>query len=366
VSSGAWFLQFRQRHHAAFDVSFFFGGFAFDALLLRRIDDRAVLLQQGAYLALACLLFTWDHVLRTRGVEPGGWWGKVASMRVSVLHFFLGTLLNAFLVFYFRASASLFSFLFVAGLAVAIIVNELPRFRQKGPQLRLLLISFSVTSYLAYLLPVLWGELETWHYFTAVGLGALAALTLWAGAAMLAPSAGWRPWSSLLPAVGLQAMLVALYWSGVTPPVPLSLKELGIYASVTPHRTEKGALHYTLEYQPGPRWQLWQLEHERFVGPEGARVWAFTRVFAPSHFHDRVAFQWEQEDAQRGWVALGPPFLAELTGGNEQGFRTFSYLTVERPAHYRVRVLTEDGREIGNKTFTFVAGAAPVSRTRED
>ena len=165
---------------------------------------------------------------------------------------------------------------------------------------------------------------------------------------------------------GLQAMLTGLYWAGVTPPVPLSLKELAIYANVTPHRTDAGALHYTLDYQPGPRWNLWDREDERFVAPEGSRVWAFTRVFAPSHFKDQVAFQWEREDPQKGWVPLGAPFLTDLAGGNEHGFRTFSYLTVERPAHYRVRVLTDDGREIGFKAFTYVPGELPPIHTRED
>jgi MFS family permease len=360
------FLQFRQRHHAAFDVVFFLGGFAFDAFVLRRIDDRAVLIQQGAYLVVGTALFLVDHVLRTRGVEPAGRWGQVASMRVPVLHFFLGTLLNAFLVFYFRASASLFSFLFIAGLALAIIVNELPWFRREGSAMRLLLISFSVTSYLAYLIPVLWGQLERWHYFSAVGIGTVAAVTLWLVCTLWAPSSAWRPRRTLLPVFALQALLGLLYWAGVTPPVPLALQELAIYANVTPHRTDGGALHYTLEYQPGPRWRLWERENERFVAPAGSRVWAFTRVFAPSHFRDEVSFQWEREDPRAGWLPLGAPFVTELTGGNEQGFRTFSYLTVERPARYRVRVLTDDGREIGFKDFTYVPGELPESQLRED
>jgi MFS family permease len=365
VSRAASFLEFRQRHHTAFDLVFFVAGFSFDALVLRRIDDRMVLVQQGVYLLLAALLFVLDHVLRVRGVEPPGRWGQAASMRLPVLHFLLGTLLNAFLVFYFRASATLFSFLFLVGLGAAIVFNELPRFRREGSAMRLGLLSFSLTSYLAYLLPMIWGELERWHYFSAVGAGAAGAAALWAACALWAPAPTWRPRGTLLPALGLQALLAGLYWAGVTPPVPLSLQELAIYADVTPHHSERG-LHYTLVYEPGPRWKVWDREDERFVAPEGSRVWAFTRVFAPTRFHDQVAFQWEREDPQAGWLPLGTPFVTELTGGNETGFRTFSYLTVERPARYRVRVLTDEGREIGFKTFTYVAGELPELATRED
>jgi hypothetical protein len=366
VSGTPWFLALHRRHQPAFDVAFFLGGFAFDALLLRRIDDGRVLVQQGVYLALACLVFLWDHVLRSRGVEPSGRWARVASMRVPVLHFFLGTLLNAFLVFYFRASASLFSFLFTAALAVGILVNELPRFRQQGQPLRLLLISFSVTSYLAYVIPMAWGELERWHYFSAVAAGSLAAVLLWAGTTLLAPHPGWRVGNSLVPAMALQAVLSLAYWSGAIPPVPLSLKELSLNTSVEPRRTERG-LHYALQYQPAPvaRW-FWPGEDETFVGPEGAKVWAFARVFAPTRFKEQVEFHWDFEDARKRWVPAGQPYLASLEGGNETGYRTFAYLTLGPPGRYRVRVLTEDGREIGSRTFRHVQAPPPASLSRED
>ena len=102
---GARFKAFKEKHHLAFEVSFFFAGFLFDVVLLHRIDSTPLLIHQGAYLVLSALLIFWDHRLHVAGKEPEGFLGKVASYRLWVMHFFLGTLLNAFMVFYFRASS---------------------------------------------------------------------------------------------------------------------------------------------------------------------------------------------------------------------------------------------------------------------
>src|SRR5437868_5965806 len=44
------------------------------------------------------------------------------------MRFFLGTLLIAFMVFYFKASSGFSSFPFITALVVVLIVNELPQF----------------------------------------------------------------------------------------------------------------------------------------------------------------------------------------------------------------------------------------------
>jgi hypothetical protein len=359
------FGSFRQRYQVALDVLFFFAGFGFDVALLRRIDNTPLLVHQGIYLALAAGLILWDHELHVQGGEPGGLLGKLASVRLWALHFFLGTLLNAFLIFYFRASSGVSAFAFLVALAVVVVVNEAPRFRDRGPIVRVLLLSFSVTTYLAYLLPVVWGELRTWQYAVAVVMGAGATFALWRLSARLTHDPQWTFGRAVTPGLFLQGALLGLYLVGVIPPVPLSLRHIGIYSSVTPHKVD-GRPHYTLEFQPAPAWQLWRLEDEVFVSPAGARAWAFVRIFAPARFRDEVAFAWEYDDADRGWTSRGSPFTTVLSGGNEEGYRTFAFATMGRPGRYRVRVLTTDGREIGRKSFTYVEGVPSTRRTQED
>lgn len=362
---GQRFSHFKHRYHLAFEVTFFFAGFLFDVVLLHRIDSTPLLVHQGIYLGLSSLLIFWDHRIQHAGAEPGGLVGKLASYRLWAMHFFLGTLLNAFMVFYFRASSGLLSFLFLIALAVIIVANELPRFRAQGPIVRVMLLSFAVTSYLAYLIPVLHGELRSWQYILAAIVGSAATFVLWKVFTYFTKDPRWTFRRAVAPGLMLQSALLAMYLAGVIPPVPLSLKHIAIYTSVTPHPSERG-MHYSLEYQPAPKWQLWRMEDDELVGEPGMKAWAFVRIFAPAKFRDLVGFQWEFDDPDRGWVKRGEPFNTRLSGGNEEGYRTFSYSTMSRPGKYRVRVLTEDGREIGRKTFAFVEGPAPAPHLEED
>jgi hypothetical protein len=178
-SPGAVVEPVRRPSSIAVDLTFFFGGFAFDVALLRRIDSIPLLIHQGLYLLLAAMLLLWDHRLHFEGRVPPGLLGRLAPFRLWGLHFLLGTLLNAFMVFYFRASSGLWAFIFLAVLAATIVINEAPRFRARGPIVPVLLLSFSVTSYFAYLLPVVWGELSKWQYGAAVAMGSGATLGLW-------------------------------------------------------------------------------------------------------------------------------------------------------------------------------------------
>lgn len=363
----ARFKAFKERNHIAFEVAFFFAGFLFDVVLLHRIDSTPLLIHQGTYLVLSSALIFWDHRILVSGVEPTGFIiGKLAGIRLWVMHFFLGTLLNAFMVFYFRASSGLLSFLFLIALSVIIVLNELPQFRQRGPVVRLMLLSFATTSFLAYLLPVIWGKLESWQYIVAVFVGSAFTWALWKIFAYFTHDPTWTFRRAVLPGLILQGVLLVLYLVDVIPPVPLSLKEIGVYSQVTPIKNEHGGREYELTYQPAAAWQLWRHESETFVSPAGSKAFVFVKIFAPTRFHDRVRFAWDYDDPKNGWTARGSPYATTLSGGNEEGFRTFATSTMGRAGRYRVRVLTMDGREIGRKTFDYEEGEAPVTSTRVD
>ncbi len=360
------FKAFKERHHIAFEVSFFFAGFLFDVVLLHRIDSTPLLIHQGLYLVLSSALIFWDHRLSVAGKEPEGFVGKLASYRLWVMHFFLGTLLNAFMVFYFRASSGVLAFLFLVGLSVIIVANELPRFRAQGPIVRVMLLSFSMTSYLAYLLPVLWGQLLSWQYVLSVVLGSAGTYGLWKLFVRFTHDPNWTLKRAVVPGLVMQAVLLLLYLVGAIPPVPLSLKHIGIYTAVNPVKDAEGHRHYELTYQPAPGWQFWMKQHDTYVGAAGSKAYAFVRIFAPTKFHDQVRFAWDYDDPSKGWTARGSPYATGLSGGGEEGFRTFAFSTMQKPGKYRVRVLTMDDREIGRETFTFEEGEPPTSEAETD
>lgn len=397
--TGPWarFKAFKEKNHIAFEVAFFFAGFLFDVVLLHRIDSTPLLIHQGVYLVLSSLLIFVDHRLHVAGKEPEGLLGRIASFRLWVMHFFLGTLLNAFMVFYFRASSGLLSFIFLLALAGLIVANELPRFRQQGPIVRIAMLSFATTSFLAYLLPVIAGKLAPWQYYLSIVIGSAVTFGLWKVFTRFNKDPNWTFRRAVVPGLVVQGALFVFYLFGAIPPVPLSLKHIDVYAGITPEKSEKG-MHYGLSYQPAPAWQFWRKRAAEYIAaPTGVclkrkeryapteipcenddpckpagnlcsakKAWVFVRVFAPARFHDTVKFAWEMDDPKKGWTDRGAPYPAFLSGGNEEGFRTFAYTSISEATSYRVRVLTDDDREIGRLTFDARVGEQPAPELETD
>lgn len=344
------FAVFREKYHLAIEVAFFFAGFLFDVLLLHRIDSLPLLIHQGTYLVLTAGLVFVDFQLHARGKEPGGFWGKVASYRLWVMHFFLGTLLNAFIVFYFRSSSGVMATIFLVALVALIVLNELPRFRERGPVVRVALLSFCITSYLAYLIPVVWGVLRSWQYYLSLALGAACTVGLWKIFTRFGHDPTWTFRRAVAPGLALQAFLFIAYLGDAIPPVPLSLKSIAMYNEVIPERDGQER-HYRLRYVAPPAWKVWASVPSDLLLAPGEKAWVFVRIFAPARFQDSVAFAWDFDDPKQGWVAWGKPFSTRLSGGSEKGYRTYAYTSPSRAGTYRVRVLTADEREIGRKTF---------------
>jgi len=328
-------------------LAFFAAGFVFDAFMVRRIDEAPILIQQGLYLCvsgvLLATLVAWQH----RAPQLPRLLGWLPRWAAPVLHFMLGTLLNAYALFYVKGGSGLAAVIFFVVISTLLVVNELPSVRRLGPVVLYGLYSFCLTSYFAYLYPVLIGRIRWWMFVLAVASSALP-LALVAG--FHHKRTGDRRQvvrHALMPALGVQALLLALYAFGLIPPVPLSLMEIGIYHDVT--RTNGGS--YRVTYETPPWYRFWADDETDFRGRSGERVYTFFRVFAPRGFRDEIRVAWLFRQAGHGWTAAGDVPIA-VTGGREGGFAGFAYKQNWRPGDWRVTVETFDGREIGRRSFT--------------
>ena len=334
---------FRARHARGEIALFFFGGFLWDVFTLGRIDNAATLIQQGVYLVLLGGLLLLEQRWG-QGETPPRAIARVHRFSEDALHFLFGSLLSSYTLFFFKSASSLTSLVFLAVLFGLLLANELPRFRRRGPVVRIALYSLCVTFYLAYLLPVLLGFLSTWLFVLAVGAGAgaIALLMRWV--------ARWRgrreAWRRVaLPGFGMQALLLGLNFVGAIPPVPLAVQDIGIY-----HAVERVGGEYRLLHLQ-PSWKLWHRGDQDFAARSGDRIYCFVRIFAPTRFHDRVFLRWSYEDPRRGWVVHDAIPLT-ISGGREEGFRGYAFKANYQPGRWRVGVETQDGRELGRINLT--------------
>src|SRR5215471_14910304 len=224
---------FRQRHHYAEHLIFFGGGFAFDSVMIRRIDDALVLIQQGAYLIVVGVVLAGLVIWNEKTPALPDRWKWLPNVSGPLVHFMLGTLLNAYALFYFKSASGWSAALFVVVIAALLLVNELPMFRRLGPVVLYALYSFCLTSYFAYLYPVLLGRMRWWMFPLAIATSMIPLLLL-SRLHFRVTASRWRVLrQALLPSFGAQALLVVLFLLGFLPPVPLSLLEIGIYHDVT-------------------------------------------------------------------------------------------------------------------------------------
>ena len=135
-----------------------------------------------------------------------------------------------------------------------------------------------------------------------------------------------------------------LYFTKVLPPVPLSIKHIGIYHGVT--RVDGG---YQLEMRR-PEWRFWESGDQTFEAAPGDKLYCFIQVFSPARFHDELKVRWRYRDPRSGWTK-GDAIPLGVSGGREDGFRGFTTKANYSPGSWRVGVETSDGREIGRISF---------------
>jgi hypothetical protein len=338
---------FRARHAREESIAFFIGGFLFDAVMVGRIDEAPMLLQQAAYLVVTGLLLGAMLRFEILKREPPRWLKLPWRYVEHAMHFMLGTLLNAFSLFYVKSGSGLTAVLFLVLISLLLLVNEHPRFHRLGPVVLFGLYSFSLTSYLAYLLPVLLGFLRPWMFFLASALSLVPIVLLARMMARWGEDRRRALRQALGPAIGVQALLLGLFVAHLVPPVPLSVRSLGVW-----HRVEREGTEFKLSRLPRKRWEEpWRTDEQVFLARPGDRVFVFTRVFAPHNFRDQVRVRWARwEPARREWTQSDAIPL-RIVGGREEGFGGYAYKQNWSPGEWRVAVETEDGREIGRTRF---------------
>lgn len=160
--------SFRKKYPKQELLLFFLLGFLFDVLTIDRIDDITLLLQQASYLVVLTFFLMGERRFELGLLKIPQSLIRVWAFKQDIIHFLFGSLLSSFTLFYIRSASGLASFLFICVLAILLVVNELPRFRNIGPVVRMGLLSFCYVSFLAYLVPSLIGSVRTWIFIVSI------------------------------------------------------------------------------------------------------------------------------------------------------------------------------------------------------
>jgi hypothetical protein len=317
------------------------GGFIFDILTLRRADT----LWENFWIVLHLLIVATMILLLSRREGGTREDSRLDFWLVNLMQFSFGGLLSAFLILYFRSATLSVSWPFLLILALAFAANE--RLKQFHERLVFQIAFFylSLFSFAIFFVPVLAGSISSFAFILS-GIVSLVLIRYFLKILRrVSAEKYFESKSAIRKAVAVIFVLInVLYFLNIIPPIPLSLKDGGVYHSLV--RDANG--NYILEREKKGFFDYFRI-HEVVHVTEGKPLFAYTSVFSPARFNIDIIHEWETLTPGGEWESIARIPLS-ISGGRDTGFRTYSISSVT-PGKWRVSVLTLEGRVLGRINF---------------
>ena len=353
--------RFTTRYERRLSAAAFAAGFIFDNLTLQRVDrlyDNIVLL---VYLVAALCSILLINAKRARGENgeearppAASGWRTVAQF---LLPLALGGLFSGFLVFYSRSGSLLASAPFLLSLSALFIGNELFKRHYERFAFQMCVFFVALFSYFSLTVPVLLRQIGDGTFLLSGGISLLVFFGVLRVVRLVAPEEVQANRHILAPLVMMLFIFFNfLYFNNMIPPIPLSLKEAGIYHAA--ERTRGG--QYLLSFE-APHWyEFGRVTSGTFHLVAGESVFALSSVYAPAQLTTDIVHRFEHfSPKNKEWETVGVVRFP-ISGGRLDGFRGYSEKKSIAPGQWRISVETARGQVIGRLSFDVVPASGQV------
>ena len=358
-----WARLYVHQHEHAVPPLLFFGGVTWDALTLQRIDALMDNLILGIYLLLLGGFIVLSTLARNDRPLPQPLL-KLNTWAPGIIQFLSGGLFSAYVIYYTRSASFSTASLFLLVLVGLLVANEIIWDRLWSSYLLLGVYFLAVFCYFTFFLPTVLGTMGLGVFLTSgvLSAGLVIGLILY-----LDRHGVFGGTASFLGAVGIVVALlgtmVLFYVNHWIPPVPLALRDGGVY-----HDVERSNGSFALTYEQPPWYQPWKNDDDPFHYAAGDTVHCFAAVFAPTDLQTRIYQHWQYYD-ERDQVWIDTDRIGyRVVGGRQNGYRGVTFKRHVHPGQWRVSVETADGRPIGRIRFDVVAadtGRSPTYSVRK-
>lgn len=311
-------------------------GTAVDFVTFRAINIEATFWILGIYYVIAAACIT---ILNTRHHE------RLRLVAKFLIQFTFGALLSASLVFYWFSGAISVSWPIMIVLAFLMVSNEVFNHYYLKPSVQVSAFYFVSFSLSVLALPYLVNSLDPIWFV----IGGVASFVLvWALMHLLtrfAKEVRHAQRRSLLVMGAIFISVQTLYFLNVIPPIPLSLREAGVYHDIS--RTVSG-YHLLGEQQSF----LDQLNPTKKIQiKKNNRVFLYSSIFAPSELNTQIFHRWQYYDVkEEDWIDESR-YGFYITGGRQAGYRGYSLKANVTQGKWRVQVETARGQVLGRVRF---------------
>jgi len=335
-------------------------GFVFDALTLKRVDMLWENIWTLGHLIIVGVFIALIH-LRSSEVGDEKNPSKAHFWFVNILQFFFGGLLSTFLVFYFRSADIFVTWPFILLLALAFIANESLKRHYIRFSFQISLFFLSIYSFSIFLVPVMLHQIGP-KIFLLSGLISIALISIFIGVLFIFIKDRFNESKKLIIflILGIFALVNFLYFTNLIPPIPLSLKDAGMYHSIQ----KNGNGNYVATFEDYG-WKNYFNLYPNFNEVAGSPVYAYSAIFSPQGLNITILHQWQYyDDVDRKWVTDSTISLS-VVGGRDGGFRTYSMRSNLTPGKWRVNIKTSLGQTIGRLRFNVLRADTQPTTTFE-
>ena len=327
------------------------GGFIFDVVTLKRVDlfwENVWVVGHLVIVAVCILIINSIE----RGVDDDSGAEALAKAAanpstkhfwlVNILQFFFGGILSTYLVFYFRSSEISSSWFFLLILAISFWANEALKRHFVRLIFQISLLFLSIYAFAIFIVPVILHKMNNWIFLLS-GIISLIIIGLFLLLVKLfAKEIFTVSKNALLVCVGgIYFLINILFFLNIIPPIPLSLKDSGVFHSL--RRNSLGNYVVMGEKRGIEKYfVLYQDVHKTL----GESVFVYSAIFSPPMLNTNVIHQWQSQDKNSGMWVTRQEIILHIVGGREAGFRTYSERYNVGEGKWRVNVLTRNGQVI--------------------
>jgi hypothetical protein len=327
-------------------------GFTIDAIAVGALDIWIYSLVLLLHLVLAATGIICLHLIE-RGTIRTRFSMSAAPLLPVVIQYSFGALFSGFILLYSQSAAFATSWVFVVLLACLLLGNErFRRFYATFP-VQIGILYFALFSFLIFFVPVVTHEIGSWIFLASglLSLAAIAAVLSFAASLMRSFFKEQRE-TVLHVVIGIFACINALYFLGAVPPLPLALRDAGVF-----HSLAKAGGGYEVSYEPRAWYEFYRRYAPVFHRVRGETVYVYTAIFAPTGIATKVRHEWQYFDEARDEWVTESTYEFPIVGGRDGGYRGYTLKRDIAPGTWRVNVETDYGQLIGRVAFTVEATA---------
>ena len=326
----------------------FLAGFTWDSFTLTRIDlflDNVILF---SYLLLAGILIFFINMIEHQVIKSALIL-KYRDWYPNLIQFMFGGLFSGYVVYYFQSASFGKNWLFLTLLFFLFISNEFIKDRLNNLKLQFVFYYIALFSFFIFYLPVL---LKTINAFVFILSGLVSSAIIVGILYLLYKKIPQLkdPLKNLVIILGVIFLIINLfYFTNIIPPVPLSLKDAGIY-----HDIERQNNKYILRFEKAAWYNPFKNSEDTFQYAPGDTVFCFASVFAPTDLDTKIYHNWQFYNEFAGEWQRSDRMNYKISGGRDGGYRGYTFKRNVAAGLWRVDVETEREQLLGRISFEII------------